>query len=53
MTGQGIAEQAGTSRQSIDDLLDTLLAPMGLAAEGGGSIVVADLLTLLLFQAST
>lgn len=39
MTGQGIAEQIGTSRMSEADLLDMLLAPMGLVATDDGRIV--------------
>ena len=35
MTGQGIAEQVGTSRQSIDGLMDTLLSPIGMAVVDG------------------
>lgn len=35
LTGQSIAEQVGTSRQNIDDLLDTLLSPMGMAVVDG------------------
>lgn len=38
MTGQSIAEEVGTSRQNVDDLLETLLAPMGLTAFADGSI---------------
>ena len=38
MTGQGIAEQIGTSRMSEADLLDTLLAPMGFVATKAGEI---------------
>lgn len=38
MTGQSIAEQVGASRQNVDDLLETLLSPMGLTAFGDGSI---------------
>ena len=32
--GQGIAEQVGTSRLPEHEILDVLLAPMGLHAEG-------------------
>ena len=34
LRGQGIAEQVGASRLPAQDILDVLLAPMGLHAEG-------------------
>lgn len=34
MVGQGMAEQVGTSRLGLADLLDVLLSPAGLRADG-------------------
>lgn len=34
MKGSGISEQAGTTRQTEADLLDVLLSPMGMKAQG-------------------
>jgi hypothetical protein len=34
MNGSGISEQVGTTRQTEADILDVLLAPMGMKAQG-------------------
>lgn len=34
INGSGISEQVGTTRQTEADLLDVLLAPMGMKAQG-------------------
>ena len=42
LSGQGIAEQVGTSRMPEDELLTTLLSPLGLQARPNGQIVEAE-----------
>lgn len=39
MTGQGIAEQIGTSTQDYQPLLDVLLAPAGLSVGPNNTVI--------------
>lgn len=39
LSGQGIASQVGTSHQTVTELLEVLLAPLGLRESDDGTIV--------------